>query len=61
MYLRAITSTNFLGVFTYKMAAKATGIGTERNYITFTLCIHKTTYRVGKKSKLVYCDGYFKG
>jgi len=37
-YLRAITVTNFVGVFTYKMAIKATGVDMERNYVIVTLC-----------------------
>jgi len=38
-YLSAITVTNIFQSFTYKMAAKSTGIDREQNYVTVTLCI----------------------
>jgi len=37
-YLSAITVTNISQIFIYKMAAKTTGIDTEQNYVTVTLC-----------------------
>ena len=44
----------FLQIFTYKMAAKSTGIDVEQNYVTVTLWI----YRVGQKSKLLILSKY---
>ena len=38
-YLSAITVTNISQSFTYKMAAKSTGIDMEQHYVTVTLCI----------------------
>jgi len=38
-YLSAIIVTSIFRSFTYRMAAKKTGIDTERNYVTATLCI----------------------
>jgi len=38
-YLSDIRVTNISKCFTYKMAAKTTGIYMERNYVTVTVCI----------------------